>query len=98
MRILLILSVLLAGTGTLFLYWYDQAQQACDQISDQCADAGFAWEASGKLLLIAASLILLTLSSSISSEAGRKESTRKIPGKLKLFLRLEFGGVSLAPA
>ena len=61
MRILLILSVLLAGSGTLFLYWYDQAQQACDQISDQCADAGFAWETSGKLLLIAASLILLTL-------------------------------------
>ncbi len=61
MRILLILSVLLAGTGTLFLNWYDQAQQACNQISDQCADAGFAWEASGKLLLIAASLILLTL-------------------------------------
>ena len=43
MRILLILSVLMAGTGTLFLYWYDQAQLACDQISDQCADAGFAW-------------------------------------------------------
>ena len=61
MKILLILSVLLAGTGTLFLYWYDQAQQACDQISDQCADAGFAWEASGKLFLIAPSLILLTL-------------------------------------
>ena len=61
MKILLILSVLLAGTGTLFLYWYDQAQQACDQISDQCAEAGFAWEASGKLLLIAASLIMLTL-------------------------------------
>ena len=61
MKILLIRSVLLAGTGTLFLYWYDQAQQACDQISDQCADTGFAWEASGKLLLIAASLILLTL-------------------------------------
>ena len=61
MRILLILSVLLAGTGTLFLHWYDQAQQACDQISDQCADAGFAWEASGKMFLIAASLILLTL-------------------------------------
>ena len=61
MKILLILSVLLAGTGTLFLYWYDQAQQACDQISDQCADAEFAWEASGKLLLIAAFLILLTL-------------------------------------
>ena len=61
MKILLILSVLLAGTGTLFLYWYDKAQQACDQISDQCADAGFAWEVSGKLLLIAASLILLNL-------------------------------------
>ena len=61
MKILLIRSVLLAGTGTLFLYWYDQAQQACDIISDQFADAGFAWEASGKLLLIAASLILLNL-------------------------------------
>ena len=61
MKFFLILSGLLAGTGTLFLYWYDQAQQACDQISDQCADAWFAWEASGKLLLIAASLILLTL-------------------------------------
>ena len=61
MKILLILSVLLAGTGTLFLHWYDQAQQACDQVSDQCADAGFAWEASGNLLIIAASLILLTL-------------------------------------
>ena len=61
MKILLILSVLLAGTGTLFLHWYDQAQQACDQISVQCADAGFAWEASGKLLLFAASLILLIL-------------------------------------
>ena len=48
MKILLILSGLLAGTGTLFLYWYDQAQQACDQISDQCANAGFAWEASEK--------------------------------------------------
>ena len=46
MRILLILSVLLAGTGTLFLNWYDQAQQACDQISNQCADARFAWEVS----------------------------------------------------
>ena len=57
----MILSGLLAGTGTLFLYWYDQAQQACEQISDQCADAGFVWEACGKLLLIAASLILLTL-------------------------------------
>ena len=61
MKILLILSVLLAGKGTLFLNWYDQAQQAYDQISDQCVDAGFAWEVSGKLLLIAASLILLTL-------------------------------------
>ena len=61
MRILLILSVLLAGTGTFFLYWYYQAQQACDQVSDQYADAGFAWETSGKLLLIAASLILLPL-------------------------------------
>lgn len=61
MKILLILSVLLAGKGNLFLYLYDQAQQACDQISDQCADAGFSWETSGKLLLIAASLILLTL-------------------------------------
>ena len=61
MRILLILSVLLAGTGTLFLHWYDQGQQAYDQISDQCADAGVAWEASRKLLLIAASLILLNL-------------------------------------
>ena len=61
MRIFSILSVLLAGTGTLFLYWYDLTQQACDQISEQCADAGFSWEASGKLLLIAASLILLTL-------------------------------------
>ena len=60
-EIFLILSVLLAGTGTLFLHWYDQAQQACDQISNQCADAEFAWEASGKLLLIAASPILLTL-------------------------------------
>ena len=61
MRILQILSVLLAGTGILLLHWYDQAQQACDLISDQCADAGFAWEASRKLLLFAASLILLTL-------------------------------------
>ena len=61
MKILLILSALLAGKGTLFLNWYDQAQQAYDQISDQCVDAGFAWEVSGKLLLIAASLILLTL-------------------------------------
>ena len=61
MIILLILTVLLAGTGTLFLNWYDQAQQVCDQNSDQCADAGFAWEASGKLILIVASLILLTL-------------------------------------
>ena len=60
MKILLILSVLLAGTGILFLYWYDQAQQACDQISDQCADAGFAWEASGKLLVIAASPVSYT--------------------------------------
>ena len=57
----MILSGLLAETGTLFLYWYDQAQQACDIISDQCADEGFAWEASGNLLLIAAPLILLTL-------------------------------------
>ena len=61
MKILLILSGLLAGTGTLFLHWFDQAQQACDQVSDQCANAGFAWEVSGNLLLIAASLILLTL-------------------------------------
>ena len=61
MKILLIPFGLLVGTGTLFLYWYDQAQQACDLISDQCADAGFAWEASGKLLLIAATLKLLTL-------------------------------------
>ena len=61
MKILLILSALLAGTGTLFLFWDVHAQQACDQISDQYADAGFAWEASGNLLLIAASLILLTL-------------------------------------
>ena len=61
MKILLILSVLLAGTGTLFLHWYDQAQQACDQVSDQCADVGFAWIASGNLVVIAASQILLTL-------------------------------------
>ena len=61
MKILLILSGLLAGTGTLFLYWHDHAQQACYLISDQCADAGFAWEATGELLLISASLILLTL-------------------------------------
>ena len=61
MKFFLILSGLLAGTGTLFLYWYDQAQQACDIISDLYADAGFAWEASGKLLLITASLILLAI-------------------------------------
>ncbi|MDP6246658.1 MAG: hypothetical protein QF832_06430 [SAR324 cluster bacterium] len=61
MKISLILSVLLAGTGTVFLHWFDKAQQACIQVSDQCADAGFAWEASGKLLLTAVFLNMLAL-------------------------------------
>ena len=60
-KILLLLSILFGGTGMLFLRFFAKVQEACDKVSDQCADAGFAWEASGKLLLIAASLILLTL-------------------------------------
>ena len=85
MRILLILSVLLAGTGTLFLYWYDQAQQTCDQISYQCADAGFAWEACGKLLLIASSLILLTLIIIYIFRGWKKRINRRNPRKTETF-------------
>lgn len=60
-KILLLLSVLFGGTGMLFLRFFAKVQEACDKVSDQCADAGFAWEASGKLLLIVAFLNLLAL-------------------------------------
>ena len=59
MKVLLFFSTLFGMTGILFFYFYAEAQEECDRISDQCADAGFAWEASGKLLLVAAVFILL---------------------------------------
>ena len=59
MKVLLFFSTLFGVTGILFLHFFAEAQEECDRISDQCADAGFAWEASGKLLLVAAVFILL---------------------------------------
>ena len=44
----------------IFLQFYAEAQEACDRISDQCADAGFAWSASGKHMLTVAIFIIFT--------------------------------------
>ena len=58
MKVLLFFSTLFGVTGILFLHFFAEAQEECDRISDQCADAGFAWEASGKLLLVVVVFIL----------------------------------------
>ena len=50
----------LAATLGVFFQWIAfRAYRACDEISDQCADAGFAWEASGKLLIVGAAVLVL---------------------------------------
>ena len=60
LKIMLVLSVLLGTSGMIFLQFYAEAQEACERISDQCADAGFAWEASGKLMLLTAIFTIIT--------------------------------------
>ena len=46
MKVLLFFSTLFGVIGILFLHFFAEAQEECDRISDQCADAGFAWETS----------------------------------------------------
>ena len=57
---MLVLSVLLGTSGMIFIQFHAEAQEACERISGQCADAGFAWEASGKLMLTIAIFIIFT--------------------------------------
>ena len=60
LKIILVLSVLLGTSGMIFLQFYAEAQEAFERLSDQGADAGFAWEASGKLMLLTAIFTIIT--------------------------------------
>ena len=94
MRILLILSVLLAGTGTLFLYWYDQAQQACDQISDQCG-CGVCLGSQRKTAPDCSLSDTVDLSHPLFLPRLEERINQENPRKTETFLKLKFGGVSL---
>ena len=44
----------------IFLKFYAEAQEACDRISDQCANVGFAWQASEIHMLTVAIFIIFS--------------------------------------
>ena len=62
-----------------FLQLFHQAHQACGLVSDQCADAGFAWEVSGKLLLTAAVLILLAALIILFIQRSKRNAKERAP-------------------
>ena len=51
-------AAVLAYVGLICRWLFDRATVACERVSDQCADAGFAWEALGALLWLAACIAL----------------------------------------
>ena len=76
---MLLLSVLLGGAGMVFLQLFHQAHQACGLVSDQCADAGFAWEASGKILLTAAVFNLLAALIIFFIQRSKRTAKERVP-------------------
>ena len=46
-----------AGLICQWLHW--RAEDDCNKVSDQCADAGFGWEALGSILLLSSCILLV---------------------------------------
>ena len=57
--LLLVIASLLLGSSAVFGWLHLRACQACDRISDQCADAGFGWEALSAICMLAALVVLM---------------------------------------
>ena len=62
-----------------FLQLFHQAHQACGLVSDQCADAGFAWEASGKIPLTAAVFNLLVALIILFIQRSKRTAKEMVP-------------------
>ena len=53
-----IIYFVLVNTGLIFRWLHWRSEEECDKVSDQCADAGFGWEALGSILLLCSHLLL----------------------------------------
>ena len=60
-KLLLTLSVILFNLGLLFRWFHWKAEESCSKVRDQCADAGFAWEASGSFLILISLILLMVV-------------------------------------
>ena len=60
-KLLLALSVILFNLGLLFRWFHWKAEKSCSEVSDQCADAGFAWEASGSFIIFISLILLMVI-------------------------------------
>ena len=54
-----IIYFVLVNTGLIFRWLHWRAEEECDKVSDQCADAGFGWEALGSILLLCSHILLI---------------------------------------
>ena len=62
MRITLYISAVFVGAGLLSKYIGRRINDACDrEISNFCADAGFAWEAMGAFLCVGSATCIFVL-------------------------------------
>ena len=54
-----IIYFILVSAGLIFRWLHWRAEDECNNVSDQCADAGFGWEALGSILLLCSCILLV---------------------------------------
>jgi hypothetical protein len=54
-----IIYFILVNAGLIFRWLHWSAEDECNKVSDQCADAGFGWEALGSILLLCSCILLI---------------------------------------
>ena len=54
-----IVYFVLVNTGLIFRWLHWRAEEECNKVSDQCADAGFGWEALGSIFLLCSHILLI---------------------------------------
>jgi len=55
----LIIYLLVVNIGLFFRWLHWEKVNECENVSSQCADAGFGWEALGSILLLCSHIFLL---------------------------------------
>ena len=54
-----IIYFILVNAGLIFRWFHWRAVEECNKVSDQCADAGFGWEALGSIFLLCSHILLI---------------------------------------